>query len=470
MLLLLSLMGCPKDVETEVPVPTVEDPLATRPELPAARPFVPPTPVTFEHASGAKVIVVEQPGLPLVNVQLVLHAGAADYGKSGALRLSNSLKLRGAGDRDSTAFAQTLEQQALSLRVSTHQSASVMSLSGASDKLDLGMELMADAVMRPKNDDKELAKLKEQSKAELDESLARPQTVAAWVGDRYAWGAEHPRATPPIGDAEAIGGTYLKDAVESTRLYWRPELATFVFTGDVDQARATQLLDAHFGDWSGPEDFPKPNTAELSWSPGYYLVDDPGATQSSLRVMLPGWSAMNEEIEAARLGTIVLGGTFTSRLNRLLREEKGYTYGARSTLSYGPSWGHLVAYSSVRADVTALAFADLWGELEKIQASGIDEAELVKAKGARTTSLMESVETRGGTAGTMAWYAIDQQPVDQMQKSLQAVEAADLAAVNAAMGNIQLDQAIVVVVGDLEQVKPQLAEVLPDIEWTVVEK
>jgi zinc protease len=470
MLLFLSLLGCPKDAPPEATAVTVVDPLSERPGVPEARPFVPPTAQTFTHSSGAEVIVVEQPGLPLVSVELVVHAGAADYPKPAALRLSNSLLLRGAGERDSSAFAQTLEQQALSLSVSTHQSASVMSLSGASDKLDLGMELMADAVLRPVHDAKELDKLKERSQASLDESLARPQTVASWVGDRYAWGQDHPRAMPPIGDSEAIRQTSLEDAVTSHGLYWRPDLATFVFTGDVDQARATQLLDAHFGDWSAQAEFPSPQLVEPSWSAGYYLVDDPGATQSSLRVILPGWSAMNEEIEAARLGTLVLGGTFTSRLNRLLREEKGYTYGARSSLSYGPSWGHLVAYSSVRADVTGLALKDLWGELEKIQAGGIDEAELVKAKGARTTSLMEAVETRSGTASTLAWYAIDGQPVDQMSQSLAEVEAADLAAANAAMASIDLSQAIVVVVGDLEQVRPQLAEVLPELEWTVVDK
>jgi len=466
MLLLLTLAGCPKKTPEVDIVKT--DPLEKRPEVPAAQTFTPPEAEVLTLDNGAALWVLHKPGLPLVTIELVADGGKAADDIAGTSRLCDKMMLRGAGERDATAFAAVLDQQAIDLTVGTYDTSSMMTLSTHAGRLSTGLELMADAVLKPNLSAEEFDKLLAQTKASLDEDLARPPVVASWVASRIYWGEGHPLATPAIGTKASLEEVTVEACAASLETRWKPDRSTFVVSGDLSAADAKAALDAAFADWSGPSEEVLDLPAAVT-DPGFYLVDDPGATQSTLRVMAPGWHSVHPDRTAADLGAIVLGGTFTSRLNRLLREEKGYTYGARANLSYGAGYGHVIASSSVRADVTGLALQDLLGELDKINA-GIDEAELEKAKGARRTSLMSRAETRSGVAGTWGWYAADGQPPTQMAEDLAAVEAASLESVNAALGSIDWSEAVVVVVGDLELVRPQLDEVVGDIEWTQVEK
>ena len=466
---LLMLLACPKKtVETEAPVP-VEDPLAERPEVGAPNAFVPPTAESFTLDSGASVHVVEQRGLPLVSVRLLVEGGktADPADLPGLVHISDRALLRGTEAHDANAFAEALDQQAIWLSTSTYSSMSLVALDTHSARLDTALGLMAEAVLTPTFDADELGKLHGQIQAQIDEADARPTTMAYEVGERLYWGADHAMAHATTGTKESVAATTAQGCRDSWQQRFVPENATFVVTGDIDAETVRAALDTAFGSWSGAAGESRA-MAEAAPTPGYYLVDDPGSTQSTLRVVLPGWSGGEPDLVPARLGAIVLGGTFTSRLNRLLREEKGYTYGARASTSYGEDWGQLVAYSSVRSDVTGAALADLLGELDRITA-GIDEAELEKAKGARRTSLTSSVETRSGTAGAFAWALADGYDNRYLETELAALDATALEQVNATLASIDLDQAVVVVVGDLSTVTDQVKESVPSAEWTVVE-
>lgn len=470
MLPLLMLIACPKPTDPETSVPHVVDPLAQRPDVGAPNAFVPPTAESFTLDSGATVHVVEQRGLPLVSVRLMVDGGktADPADQPGLTNIADQALLRGTEAHDAAAFAATLDQQAISLSTSTYASMTMVQLDAHSGRMDTALGLMAEAVMTPSFDAGELDKLKGQVQARIDEANARPTTVAFEVAEALYWGEDHPMAHATTGTKESVEGLTAAACRDSWSQRFAPENATFVVTGDIDAAGARAALDKAFGAWSGTatESRALPGAAPTA---GYYLVDDPGATQSTLRVVLPGWAAGEPELLHARLGAIVLGGTFTSRLNRLLREEKGYTYGARASTNSSQEWGQVVAYTSVRADVTGAALADLLGELNRI-GEGIDDAELEKAKGARKTSLTSSVETRSGTASAFAWALADGYDNQHLANELVAQDAATLEQVNAALASIDMDQAVVVVVGDLSTVHTQVTASVPDVTWTTIER
>lgn len=466
MLLLATLLACPKKSPETVDIR--QDPLAERPEVPAPTPFAPPSAEVLSLENGAELWVVHQPGLPLVSIELVVHGGSAADVLAGESRLCDTMMTRGAGERDATQFAEVLDQQAIGLGTSTYQTASMVTLNTHTGRLDVGLELMADAVLRPTLEAEEFDKLLAQTKASLDEDLARPPVVASWVASRLYWGEGHPLALPSKGTKTSLEEVSVEACAASLETRFRPDRATFVVAGDLSAADAKAALDAAFSDWAGPSEEPL-DLPEAAPTPGFYLVDDPGSTQSTLRIMMPGWTSVDPERTNAQLGAIALGGTFTSRLNRLLREEKGYTYGARASTQYGAGHGQVAASTSVRSDVTGLALRDLLDQMQLV-GDGIDAAELEKAKGARRTGLMSAVETRSGTASTWAWMAADGQPVDQMNQDLAAVDAATLESVNAALATLDLSGAVVVVVGDLATVEAQLSEHVPEATWITVEK
>ncbi len=466
MLLYATLLACPKKNPESAAMP--ESSLAERPEIPAPLSFTPPTAELLKLESGAELWVIHQPGLPLVAIDLVVHGGKAADGIAGEARLCDKMMLRGAGERDATAFAEVLDQQAIDLSTATYDTASMISLATHTGRLSTGLELMADAVVHPTLEPEEFDKLLAQTKASLDENLARPPVVASWVASRLYLGEGHPLSNPAIGTKASLEEVGVEACTASLETRFRPDRATFVVAGDLSAEDAKVALDAAFADWTGPAEEPL-DLPSAEPSPGFYLVDDPGSTQSSLRVVMPGWHAVHPERTSAQLGVIVLGGTFTSRLNRLLREEKGYTYGARANLSYGAGYGQVVASTSVRSDVTGAGLRDLLDQLQLVT-EGIDTAELDKAKGARRTTLTSRVETRSSTAGTWAWYMADGQPSSQMAEDLAAIDAATLETVNAALAQLDLSQAVVVVVGDISQIEAQLAEHVPEATWTTVEK
>ena len=165
------------------------------------------------------------------------------------------------------------------------------------------------------------------------------------------------------------------------------------------------------------------------------------------------------------LGSIVLGGTFTSRLNQLLREDKGYTYGARARVSSWSTHGTLTASTAVQRDVSAPALKDLLSELKRYQA-GVDEAELTKARSAQKTRVIEAMGSRSDIAGVFAGLAANGRPGSVLAKNLNKSQAATIADVQAGIKASQLNQAVVLVVGDLKEIQASIEAAVPG-EWTV---
>ena len=466
----LAFLACPKTVEPPVAAVAAPHPLDVRPEIGAPADFAPQAPQVFTLDNGTTVWLVERPGLPLVSVRMVLGGGKAmdPADQPGLVNFSDTMLTHGAGDLNSTAFAGALEQHALSLWANSGQATTWVGLEATTDTLEVGLDLMASAVSAPRFDAEEVDRVRDRLIGEVQMSLDSPATVARWVADSFYFGEDHPLAHPGIGNQTSLTSITAKDLKSSWSARFAPERATFVVSGDVTQVDLKAQLEDSFGDWTGKPS-PLPEIGPAAQASGYYLVDNPGATQSVLRVVLPGWQADDPHYVSATLGSVVLGGTFTSRVNRLLREEKGYSYGARAGVGAGPGYGRMVTSSSVRGDVTALALVDMLAEVERIT-QGIDAAELKKAQGAAITDAVSAMESRSSIAASLAGVVAMGQSPDRMAMELQTARNASVSTVNAAMATLDTDAALIVVVGDLSVIQPQLADVLPDVNWTVVEK
>jgi len=171
--------------------------------------------------------------------------------------------------------------------------------------------------------------------------------------------------------------------------------------------------------------------------------------------MFPGVGMASAELPAIQAGTVALGGTFTSRLNQLLREKKGYTYGARAAAQALPAGGALVVTSRIRTDVTAEAWKDFVGEFQTIQ-NGISSEELGKAQGAFRQDQVEAMETRAGVAAAFATYQGAGLGPGALAADLTAMQALDLAAVKGQMGRYAREGGILVLVGDRAKIEVPL--------------
>jgi len=458
--LLLALVACGPKAPSQPAAEATPDPLAARPEITPAAAFNPDVPETAQLSNGSPLRWLTRDGLPLVSLRVLIPGGSASdpAGKEGVTALADSVLTLGAGDLERTAFATELENDAIDLSVSTGGEWTEVHLDTTVDQLDRGLELLAMAISSPRFDSSAVEQTKAQVITGLQLAAEEPRSMV-WTAADNAWYGDSPLAHPVEGTVASLEKLSAKD----TKASWTARLENgmyFAGAGAIALPDLTKKLEAHFGTMAKPAElaeYPVPSPASQQ-----IFVELPGASQSTIAIMLPGPKLSDSSVAPLRAGSIVLGGTFTSRLNRLLREEKGYTYGARASLSAGTRSGRLILSTSVRSDTTVESFDLLNQELQRM-AEGIDDAELTKAKGAVRTSSISSLNTVNSVANRVASSMMRGEPADELSQMLSANRALTLDEVNQALTGWAAPSTVVsVVVGD-----PSYREQLPG-EWTTV--
>ncbi len=453
---------------------TPEAPVADLSQLPAVAPvpdFTPPIPTEHALQNGIKVWVVERPGIPLVSARVVIPGGSASDPDEawGLSSLTDEMLEQGSGSLGATEFAREVERLALSLSAHTTGTATIVSLDAQVKTLDAGLDLMADMILRPALNGDDLKRVRDIRIGQLTESSDDATTVASWTVEHQYFGAGHPLAHPTEGTLSTIKAITDDQIQASWERRFVPDHAHIVVSGDVNTEATIAALNARFGEWkttdSARTTIPAPAVHEGEGR--YFFVHKPGTSQTALQIMMPAPTGSEAGAEPAELGAIVLGGTFTSRLNRKLREEKGYTYGARARYNGVPTYGTLLARTNVQNEVAAPALQDLLDLLAEYR-NGIDDVELGKAKGAWQTRSVSSMESRSSIASSFAGLTAYGLPADTFSNELKLAKAATTATVNEAIQASSLDNAIVVVVGDMDAVQASIEEAIAT-DWTVLE-
>lgn len=470
-LVLAVAWGCAKAAPPEA---ASDAGFAEMPTVSADNSWAPVAPVVAETVSGAPIWLAERPGLPLVSVRVVFPGGAALDGADapGTAALADEMITRGAAGMTAAEFSEALQQDAIHLDAWTSRTATVVEVDCTRDTLPRALDLMADAILRPTFDPDELERARAQRLQRRREALDEPRWVSAEVAWRAWVGADSPMSHPVQGTLAGIEAITRDLAQSSWATRSHLSGAHWVVVGDVDLDELNPLLEERFGKVESETDplgmpVPPPPTAGAESARGArLLVDNPGASQTVLRVLLPGWAPDDPERVAGELGVVVLGGTFTSRLNALLREEKGYTYGARATHGTQRGSGVVIASTNVFVDVTGPALTDLVAELERLP-EGITEAEAGKAQASKRTDAIETEGSRSGLADSLVNQVIDGLPAGAHIQALTLASRADAAAITRTLDSLSLDAGLVVVTGDLEKVGEAVKAALPG-DWVEV--
>ncbi len=449
----------PAVVEVAPPAPV--DPLADRPTVGAAASWSVPVPETATLSNGASVWVLQQPSLPLVSVVVAVPGGAAlDVGgPSGTQWMLDRMLSQGAGSRDGDAFNAALETLGASVDVATGRSSSSITLTVRKENLGAALDLLADMVLRPTLNKKVVKRERELALSSLELGKEDPVTVATRVAWSQWFGDAHPYGQAPAGTVDGLRKVSRGTLKKRLKTAWNASGATFTVAGDVTREEIVGLLEPRLGaPWKGG----KRLDVTVASAPAHdnapvVFVDNPGAAQTMFYVVFPGSALATPDTAPARVGTIALGGTFTSRLNALLREKRGYTYGVRASEQSLPGAGVLVVSTRIRTDATGPAMKDLLSELARIR-EGVTPEEVVKARAAYRQDLVETMESREGVAGTFAgWHVAGKSP-DALAQALVATDAVTQDAVKAAMAAYDPAKALLVLVGDRGKVEVPLRE------------
>ena len=431
--------------------------MASAPQLPAAKAFLAPAPVVWKLKNGLEVVLVEKHTAPLVGMMLVVKAGSNGdpAKKSGLAELTADMLDEGAGGKSAIQLATAIEQLGAQLHTAADVEGSQVLLNVLSSRFDEAAALFADVALHPNFDAKEFERVRGEHVAKLIQRRVEPRSMAALALSAALYG-DTAYGRPVAGYVASVQPLTVEDAKKYYSTWYHPNVATLVVVGDVTADSLRPRLEKWFGGWKGNAPKPPAPPAAPKTHPRLVLVDKPGAPQSVVRIGEPSIARASADYAPLETVLTVLGGSFTSRLERNLREKNNFTYGAGASVSWRRGPSPIVAQADVFTDVTGPALAEFMKELDGIR-SAVSDEEIGKAKALERQSLVQQMQSAFFLAAILGSLIETGLPPDTYRK-LDA-EIARLAIPDlqrAAEKYIHPKYATIVVVGDLTKIRPAI--------------
>ncbi|MFJ6728246.1 M16 family metallopeptidase [Streptomyces sp. NPDC091281] len=428
-----------------------------------ARPWAFPAPERGTLGNGLTVLRCHRPGQQVVAVEVNLDAplDAEPAGLDGIATIMARALSEGTDKHSAEEFAAELERCGATLDAHADHPGVRLSLEVPVSRLAKALGLVADALRAPAFDDGEIERLVRNRLDEIPHELANPGRRAAKELSRQLFPATARMSRPRQGTAETV------DKIDSAAVrafyekHVRPATATAVVVGDLTGVDLDALLGETLGAWTGSSAQPRPVPPVTADDTGrVVIVDRPGAVQTQLLIGRVGADRHARVWPAQVLGTYCLGGTLTSRLDRVLREEKGYTYGVRAfgqvlrSAPDGSGAAMLAISGSVDTPNTGPALDDLWKVLRTLAEGGLTDAERDVAVQNLVGVAPLKFETAAAVAGTLA-DQVEQHLPDDYQATLyrQLAETGTVEATAAVVNAFPVDRLVTVLVGDAAQIK-----------------
>lgn len=418
--------------------------------------------VTRQLANGLKLMVVEHHELPIADFVLLIGSGGTTEpaGKMGAANLTAAMLREGTTTRKSLEIADQMAFLGVSLNTGSSWESTTLTLHTPTAQLDSALALFADVALRPSFPANEFDRIRKTRLTELLQLKDQGPAIANIAYPAIVYGKSHPYGARLLGTEESVAGLSVADLQSYYGTNFRPNNATLIVVGDVTPAQIEAKANQYFGAWQRGDvapviysDPPKPGTTAI------YLIDKPGAAQSSFRIATVGVPRSTKDYFALTVMNTILGGSFTSRLNNNLRETKGYTYGARSQFDMRRSAGPFIASAEIVAAKTDSALIEFMKELNAIRQS-VPAEELSKAKRYLQLALPADFETTQQIAGALVPVAMHALPLDYYNNYVQNIEAVTQADVQrVAQQYVNPGALAVVIVGDKATIEPTLRAV-----------
>jgi zinc protease len=357
------------------PFPTLAAaPAAGAAELPTPGPTIAPSFPKVERATlsnGLKLIFAERHSAPTVDVAIITDAGdAADPAdRPGLSRLTFTTLMDGPADLDALAFEDRQMVLGATLDGRSNWDTATVSMRALSARLDPSLDLLADLVLHPGFRPADVSREKELALAQIRQSRQSPRGILNRLVPTLAFGSAHPYGHLAT---EASTQALTREAmIEFYRRWSQPASTTIIVVGDTTLAAIAPKLEARFGTWKNAGNAAHKSVPSPAPAPAQtvYLVDRPGAQQSLIAALGLTPPKSGPDHFASEAMNSVLGGSFTSRLNLNLRENKHWSYGAWSVLADARTAGFFEAASPVQTDKTAESFAEIRRELSEISSN-----------------------------------------------------------------------------------------------------
>ncbi|HUH05424.1 MAG TPA: pitrilysin family protein [Kofleriaceae bacterium] len=419
--------------------------------------YRPPMPSELTLPNGLKLVVVEEHRLPLVSASLIMERAGSAYdppGKSGLAALTADLLDEGAGSLDSLALARELERLGASARTFAQADSAVLSIDMLASTSAEGLALLVAMAMRPSMTAADIDRVRADRVSTLRRRRDQPRAVATMVFDRVLFGS-HPYAQPGAGYAETVAALTADDVRGFYQSHYGATGATLVVAGDITVEQLRAIIAPSLGAWA-----PQPAVitavappVTTTRPPRLVVVDNPGATQTVLSVGRVSMTRTDPRFVTGDVANTILGGSFTSRLNRRLREQLGYTYGAGSSFWTGAAAGTWRVSTALQTPNTADGIREALALVESMRTADVAPEELTRSRTLQVRELPRNFDTNRSIVDTFAGLIADGLPLDYYQRFPEQVGTITAEQVRTfATEHWDADGFVMILVGDLKTI------------------
>ena len=417
--------------------------------------------------NGLGVWTVEHRSVPVVTFVLLLTVGAATDPASfpGLASLTGDMLDEGAGDRTALEVNDALARIGAQFDTEVGPDATILTITTVARFAARGLALLADIVVRPQFETREFERVRQLRANRLRQLRDMPSALADRAFAPLLYG-DHPYGHLAIGTEDALQQITVDQVRAFHQRAYRPADATLIVVGDGAHADLADAAAAAFGGWDGATSRDPAIHTSLQRAlslpevaPSHLaLIDRPGAAQSELRIGHVAVPRSTPDYPALLLLNMVLGGQFVSRINMNLREDKGFTYGARTAFDFRRGPGPFQVQASVQTAATAAAIEEVLKEIDGIATSRpVSDPELALARAALTRGYPRNFETAEQIARSVAQLALYQLPDDYFARFVPTIAGLELDMLaGVASAHLHPSRLVALVVGDRAVIDPSL--------------
>ena len=409
-------------------------------------------------ANGLQVIAVSHHEQPAVSVRLIVRAGAAQdpADKQGVAALAATLLDQGTATKTAEQIANAVDSIGGAMGTGAGTDLSFITAVVMKDSLTFALDMVADVAQHPAFAPEEIERQRQQSLSGMQVSYEDPEFLANVVFDRLVYGF-HPYGRPQAGTPQSVAALSREDLLAFHRKWFVANNAILAIVGDVTADEAFAGAERAFGKWAKAETETVKNTDPPTPTRRLVVIDKPGAVQTEIRVGNIAIPRKHDDFMALDLASKVLGGEGANRLFRVLRSERGLTYGASADFNALKHAGDLVAQTNTKSETTGETLRLIVDEIWKIQRERVGERELEGAQEYLTGSFPLTIETPSQIALQVlnaVFFGLDLNDLQTYRERVNAVRVDDVQRV--ARAYLHPDRLTIVLVGDAAKVTRQL--------------
>jgi len=377
-----------------------------------------PTVWNDELSNGIKIYGIEHNELPLVEFAITLKGGMLldDMNKIGVANLITDQMMEGTKNKTPIELEEAIDDLGSSISMYTTEQSIVIRANCLSSKFKDTYNLVEEILFEPRWDEKEFARIKDETIENIKRRKADPSAISSFVFNKMIYGENSILSNYTMGTEASVNSIMIDDLKEYYANNISPGLASITIAGNISESKALDVFKSLEEKWEVKEvELPAIEIPEKSKTNSLYFVDFPDAKQSAIRIGNLGLSYSDPDFYKANVMNYKLGGSFTGIVNLILREEKGYTYGARTSFSGSLYPGTFVASSSVRSNTT-FESAKIFLDAMNSYRNGISEEDLIFTKNALIKSNSRRFETLGELRGMLDNIAMYDLPFDYIKE------------------------------------------------------